>query len=607
MRNPSSPLSVLLGAALIAAPSLALAEDEAPPADDDGQEEAPSSEDAARAAAAKAKAGGSSADRAGEAADAKARAAAQKSGEAEAPPAPEPAPQAAPAPVAEPAPAAAPSPAPAEKPVQKTLFAVGPDSRFEIKFGGKYVAWVLNQHGFLLGQDVPLDDADYVVQMLRMSLQAGTPHMGVIARVDAAQGWWGADNSPDVVSVASTDANGALVNSASYNTFKMFGDKDTNYAVHFDHAYGYIEPNLPFKLRFQIGRQYFKAGHKLVLDEDYDGLLLTIRPVPWLGFDGMFAVISEGVGSYQAPKGLLMSDKGPWADALIAGGAFDIAAGPLTIGAFGFHYWDKSDEQNSSFLPQGWGYAVARFQPNKSNLTAVGVTVDGTLPVLAGLSIEAEGDVLVGVDKVSNNVHAAGVLDINNGNLFGWNVYLKIDQAIAAGPVGLKPGLTFGLGSGDDDKTSGRGNVNKIQTMGFFPLTNVWEDSVMPDIAGISPQGLGSPVSRGYREFENTLALQGRLAVAPWAPLDFQFSYTFLRALHAINGFDAAGNPTADSSNDIGHEVDINATVKILPKVTYAALFGVFLPGEGAAYLINGNTDSRETVWEMKQSIVIGF
>ncbi|MDZ7764377.1 MAG: hypothetical protein U5K00_08100 [Melioribacteraceae bacterium] len=50
-------------------------------------------------------------------------------------------------------------------------------------------------------------------------------------------------------------------------------------------------------------------------------------------------------------------------------------------------------------------------------------------------------------------------------------------------------GLTAGMGSGDDDPTGGEGNVNKLRTSGFFYLTEVWEDSIMPTKEGITPQG----------------------------------------------------------------------------------------------------------------------
>jgi len=567
-------------------------EEAAPTADGDADAPAPAEEPAPAEAAAPAE-GAAVADEAAE-------------------PAPAPASEPAPEPEPEPAPAAAPAPAPvaeeAPPPVRGTLFTPKVGAKFEVTVSGKYAAWILNQHGFLLGQDVPLDDADYVVHMLRTKVVLGTPNVGAVARLDAGQGWWGADNNPDTQQVAGTDAEGNVANIASYNTYKLFGNKDTNYAVHFDHVYGFFEPDLPVKLRVQIGRQYYGAGHKLVLDQDYDGVQVVFRPLDILGFTGSFAVLSEGVGSYKNPVGLLMSDDGRFADALLAGGSLDVKLGPMTLGAFGYHYWDKTDEQDSSFLPQGVGYLVARFQPNITTLTALGITLDGKLDVLGGLSLAVEADALFGTDATANADHAGGLLDINDGRINGWNAYLKVDQAIPFGRgAGVHPGFTMGVGSGDDDPTSGRGNVNKIQTMGFLPLTNVWEDSVMPDIAGISPQGLGSPVSRGYREFENTLALQPRVGVVPWAPLRFDISYTFLRAIQPIFGWDATGTPTATSSREIGHEVDVNATVKILPKVTWKTLFGVFLPGEGAALLITGDASNREAAWEVKQVVSIGF
>lgn len=502
---------------------------------------------------------------------------------------------------AEPAPAGPP-------PARATLFTLPGDVPFSIDLSGKYALWVLNQHGFLLGQDHPLDDADYVVQMLRLKLKVGTPYFGAVARLDAGQGWWGVDNSPDVQTGLATSGDGTVNAIASYNTYKLFGNKDTNYTVHFDHVYAYITPPLPVEWTVTIGRQNYSLGHKLVLDEDYDGVKTTFRPKPFLGFEAFFAVVSEGLGSYKAPTGLLMSDDDPYGDALLVGGSVDAKLGPMTVGVFGAHYWDRTAGQDTtSHLPAGVGYLRSRFRPNLSVLTALGLTVDGTLPLLGGLSIAAEGDVLFGADKIDNADHAGALLDMNDGTVTGWNAYLEVDQAIPVGPVVLTPGLTVGVGSGDDDVTSGRGNTNQIATMGFFPLTNVWEDSVMPDISGISPQGLGSPVSRGYREFENTIALQGRLGFVPWKPLDLTVTYTFLRATQPIVGWDDTGAPTEDSSRDIGHEIDVNLAVKILPRVTWTALFGAFLPREGASLLITGTPDNTETAWELKQVVGVGF
>ncbi|NIX57622.1 MAG: hypothetical protein GWN14_17295, partial [candidate division Zixibacteria bacterium] len=58
--------------------------------------------------------------------------------------------------------------------------------------------------------------------------------------------------------------------------------------------------------------------------------------------------------------------------------------------------------------------------------------------------------------------------------------------------------MVGGRGSGDDDVTGGDGNVNKLRTSGFFYITEIWEDSIMPDEEGITPQGLGAPNVRGY-------------------------------------------------------------------------------------------------------------
>ena len=499
--------------------------------------------------------------------------------------------------------------APEAKPAPRAALFVPPagGAPITVALSGKYALWILNQHGFLLGRDAALDDADYVVQMLRLTVTAGTPYWGAVARLDAGQGWWGADNSPDVQTGVATDADGNVSALASYNTYTLFGSKDTNYAVHFDHVYAYVEPPLPFTLRLQVGRQYFQAGHKLVIDQDWDGVRLIVQPVDKIGVDLMYAILSEGLGSYKTPTGALMNDNGDFADAHVLGGTVTATLGPVSLGVFGFHYWDKSGAQSSSFLPQGTGYLAARHRPNISLLTALGVTADATLPVLGGMDVAVETDFLFGQDKVANTDHAGGLLDRNNGTINGWNIYLTVDQTIPAGPVRLRPGLTVGAGSGDDDVTTGRGNVNKIQTMGFFPLTNVWEDSVMPDIGGISPQGLGSPVSRGYRELENTLALQGRVGFSPWSPIDVAVSYTFLRAVQPIHGWDATGTPTTAASRAIGQELDVNLTVKILPRVTYKALFGAFVPGAGAALLINGTADTLETAWELKQVFVVAF
>ena len=93
----------------------------------------------------------------------------------------------------------------------------------------------------------------------------------------------------------------------------------------------------------------------------------------------------------------------------------------------------------------------------------------------------------------------------------------------------------------------------------------------------------------------------------PWNPIRLDVSYTFLRSVQPIHAFDETGAILDASSNDIGHEIDANLTIKIWPGVVYKALFGVFLPGDGAGYLINGNTDNLQTAWELKQVVAVSF
>lgn len=95
--------------------------------------------------------------------------------------------------------------------------------------------------------------------------------------------------------------------------------------------------------------------------------------------------------------------------------------------------------------------------------------------------------------------------------------------------------------------------------------------------------------------------------MTPVPALSFDATYTWLHATTPVHAFDSTGAPTANSSSALGHEVDVNAKWKIYKKVSWDALFGVFLPGEGAGYLINGNADSLRPAWELKQVVSVGF
>ena len=61
------------------------------------------------------------------------------------------------------------------------------------------------------------------------------------------------------------------------------------------------------------------------------------------------------------------------------------------------------------------------------------------------------------------------------------------------------------------------------------------------------------------------------------------------------------------TSSVIGEEFDLDITFKVGGGVTYKALAGYFFAGEGAALLINGNTDVLENAWEVKQMLIYKF
>lgn len=493
---------------------------------------------------------------------------------------------------------------------------VPPKPKAKVDFEGMYNIWGLTQRNFLFGADNPLDDAGYTVQMLRGKVTITKENIGAVARMDVGQGWWGVDNSPNSATAVTTtldaDGNPVVTGAPGYNADKLFANKDVSFGVHLDQVYGFAKfPETPIPLELRGGRMYFGAGHKLVLDENFNGVTVIARPTEKASLELSWAKVSEGQGAYTTPVGALMSDTKQFKDADLFLGRFLIAKGKQNLEVFGGYYLDPAtDEKKAAFwsmYPNGLAAARARYSPNINQLILAGVSYDGEAPVAGGLMLSAEVDVLSGRDDIDNPNHGGGTVDINDGTLFGYNAYAQAVQKAELG-IPVEIGATFGLGSGDADPTGGAGNVNHLQTMGFFPLTNVWEDSVMPDIEGISPQGLGSPVSRGYREFENTTAVVGRVAVMPWKPVRLEVAYGYFLASQPVHGFDpATGVPTGDSASDLGMEVDSNLIVKFTNGLIGECQFGYFLPGDAAGYLINGNTTSLVPAWEVKNMATVKF
>jgi len=465
----------------------------------------------------------------------------------------------------------------------------------QLKISGVYTAWFQKQQDFFFGKTNYNDN--YVVQMLRLQAAfAMSDNLKAVTRFDLAQGWWGVDNDD-----YRSDAQGTVSS--------RFSNKDTNYSLHVDIGYlDFMVPGSKFPVNFRVGRMYYGLGNKIVLDSNLDGIQVDLKPeLGNLGFG--WARVSEGLNN--AP----LSDNeaaptGDGGDANLFYGKFGRKSGNLSYELFGMYYKDAGDA-TQSFIPNGIDYGKTRFSPNISSLTTLGLTMD-YVNKAKGLQVKTEFNFLTGADDIDNQTSgAAQILDVNDGDLSGYNVYVKANKDV--NPK-VKIGLTAGMGSGDDDLTGGGGNVNKLKTMGFFYITELWEDSIMPDEEGISPQGLGAPNTRGYRELENTTLIQGNIQFKPIPKLKLYAAYTFLNATNAIHAWaplpDDETTTIIDpnvSAKDLGSELDFKIDYSLYKQLVWSLRGGYLFAGDAAQLLINGNTQNSQNPWELKMVITYKF
>lgn len=488
---------------------------------------------------------------------------------------------------------------------QNSLAQQKEDNGVKLKINGVYSAWFQKQQNFFFGKTNYNDN--YTVQMLRLNLNfAVSDNLKAVTRLDLAQGWWGVDND---------DFRGEFDDDDNANISSRFGNKDTNYGLHVDLGYlDFMVPKTSFPINIRVGRMWYGLGNKIVLDSNFDGVQVDLKP-EWGTLGLGWARVSEGQTGFS-----VLSDNDNTGtggadgdDADLFMGTFNRKTGNLSYGLFGMYYMDRGDDDGTTFVLDGLDYFRSRFAPNVSRLTVFGLTLDYNNED-AGLTVKSEFDYLSGEDGVANeNSSGAQLLDVNDGDLSGYNLYVKANKKMGASPVTL--GATFGLGSGDDDLTSGNGNINKLKTMGFFYITEVWEDSIMPDEEGISPQGLGAPNTRGYRELENTTIMQGNIRIKASPKLSLYGAYSFIRATNDIHGWaDADTNGvisttefSADASKSIGSEIDFKFDYKIYPQLVWSLRGGYLFAGDGALLLINGNTTHGDNPWELKMTIAYKF
>lgn len=477
------------------------------------------------------------------------------------------------------------------------------DEGLKLKINGVYTAWFQKQQDFFFGRTDYNDN--YVVQMLRLNLNlAVSDNLKAVTRFDMAQGWWGVDND---------DFRGDFDGDDNSSLSSRFSNKDTNYGLHVD--IGYLDfrvPDMPFPINIRLGRMYYGLGNKLVLDSNFDGVQVDFNTKS--GKVGLgWAKVSEGTDALTDND---LSDTGgvDGDDADMVFATFDrtSASGNLSYGLFGMYFNDRGDGDGTTFMPFGIDYNRSRFTPNLSKLGAFGITINYKNPDL-GLNVQSEFDYLTGKDDVANvNSAQNQLLDVNDGDLSGYNLYVKATKT--ASPK-VDVGLTFGLGSGDDDPTGGNGNVNKLKTMGYFYITELWEDSIMPDEEGITPQGLGAPNTRGYRELENSAIIQGNILIKPAPKWKLFAAYSLIRATEDIRGWGdtdgdgviATSEFTGETSKSIGSEIDFKIDYNIYKELVWSLRGGYLFAGDGAQLLINGNTQFDDNPWELKMTMTYVF
>ncbi|KHD05782.1 hypothetical protein PN36_16585 [Candidatus Thiomargarita nelsonii] len=480
--------------------------------------------------------------------------------------------------------------------VLATGICAAPASAVNTEINGVYNVWGISQNSFFFGKkkdSFGSDNDNYVVQMLRLkvSLADDNDDIKAITRFDLAQGWWGVDNAGD----KSVDGG-------------QFYDKGTFFDVHVDHAYlDFRVPNT--ESRVMVGRFHHALGNKLVLDDDLDGIRFT-APMGNSKLSLAFAKPFEGdvdlTGQGATPVGdqslNTLNDEGSTDDANMFSIAFDHKMGGNNLSAWYVYYADEGYDDGSAYITQGLGYARPRFTPQVTELNIFGGAATFKM---GSVTLNGEFNYLSGQDDIANDTYNGNKNDKNNGDLEGYTAYL--DAKLGLGEGGKSNvGVKFGIGSGDDDPSSGEGNITKLKTQGFFYFTEVWEDSIMPDVAGITPQGIGAPNTKGYREFENTTAVQLYANFALSKSMSIFGSYSYMMATEDVHGWNADG-PTSQLSDDIGQEVDAIFKWKLYKKLIFSSRFGYFMPGEATLLLVNGNTANDDDAWEWKNTLTFKF
>ena len=87
-------------------------------------------------------------------------------------------------------------------------------------------------------------------------------------------------------------------------------------------------------------------------------------------------------------------------------------------------------------------------------------------------------------------------------------------------------------------------------------------------------------------------------------------SYTYITAtqpIYAWSTTDAGWTKGTENSSDIGSEVDFKIDYGIMKNLGFTLRGGIFMPGDAAGYLINGNNEYLDNVREIKTTLTYKF
>jgi hypothetical protein len=355
----------------------------------------------------------------------------------------------------------------------------------------------------------------------------------------------------------------------------------------------YIEFNVPKLGTFTVGKQPVTFGYGLVFSDS----LGKLDGIKWANKWGPVAVsamyfkwhdrIDEGGSSL-----LYNRDNDIW--------ALDLKYTPNanhTIELFGGY----ANYRAGYSLGHGWTAADV----SHANLGFAGIAYTGEIADM--LTLKAEFSGIFGREDWTKD---GGVDDAFNG---GYNIYLDASYHNDM----LRAGLAFVLGSGNkrQDQNDEIWNGNFI-TADAFSFGNIIA-------GGLGSGGLNDTWVTGLgfsNDIENLTAIKAYIEIHPTEKLTLNAAVIWAKWTepvgatrvygHPMNYYNPATTytPWYNGSMDLGWEVDLGTSYKIMDGLTLSLSAGVLFPGDSFDYVGDGGTHEEwGPIWMMNNTLTYEF